>query len=108
MTVLSIEMTDRDPIIGWEAIRPVARRSTYAALLLRRADDLSKQADAALEQGDKKLHDEMQQAAVWVEEYAYLRMQAPNPLDKWLDEFNAALYDDVATAKICARFGCQL
>lgn len=43
-----------------------------------------------------------------VEDYNYQHDGAPSPLDDWLDESNAALYDQVAEARLCARFGFQL
>ena len=88
--------------------RPTHPPLTYEQELRARAGQLWHQADESLEDGDPAMCKAIQAAAVLLEGFADRRARMPSPLDARLNELNAAMYDQVAEARLCARFGTQL
>ncbi len=88
--------------------RPTHPPLTYEQELRARAGRLWHQADESLEDGDPAMCLAIQAAAVLLEGFAARREYTPSPLDARLNEINAARYDEIGEARLCARFGVGL
>ena len=92
----------------WHDYRPTHPTLTYEQELRARAGQLWHQADECLEDGDPVMCKAIQAAAVLLEGFAARREYTPSPLDARLNGLDAAMYNQVAEARLCARFGTQL